>query len=223
VYSVDGMNWKDNGYGWSPREYQKIFCYEGTTTCNQWYKMERPGVVLQDGHPTHITWAVADVDKDNQVLPGSNHGTKIIVIPFDGVSFDNDFGVDGGSAGAGGTSNTGGAGGNATAGTGGLSNGGSTTIVAGTGGQATGGSSNVAGAAATGGASGNSAGGQLAAGSPPAVAGASGLGASNPDAGSDDGGCGCRVAGRPVPSKSLVILGLLGLLGRRRFKRRNKQ
>jgi MYXO-CTERM domain-containing protein len=111
VYSVDGItNWKDNGYAWSPREYKKIFCYEGSTTCNQWYKMERPGVVLENGHPTHITWAVADVDKDNQVLPGTNHGTKIIVVPFDGVAFDNDFGVGGsgtGGTGSGGSSSTG--------------------------------------------------------------------------------------------------------------------
>ena len=56
VYSADGItNWKDNGYAWSPRDYQKIFCYEGSTTCTQWYKMERPGVVLQDGHPAYIT------------------------------------------------------------------------------------------------------------------------------------------------------------------------
>jgi len=117
VYSVDGINdWKDNGYAWSPREYAKIFCYEGSPTCNQWYKMERPSVVLQDGHPTHVTWAVADVDKDNQIPGGSNHGSKIIVIPFDGVAFDNDFGV-GGSSGTGGASGTGGNSG--TSGTGG--------------------------------------------------------------------------------------------------------
>ena len=67
LYSADGItNWTDNGYGWSPREYQKIFGYEGSTTKTQWYKMERPGVVLEDGHPTHITWAVSDVDKDNR-------------------------------------------------------------------------------------------------------------------------------------------------------------
>jgi hypothetical protein len=94
VYSADGIsNWKDDGYAWSPRDYQMIFCYEGSTTCTQWYKMERPGVVLQDGHPTHITWAVSDVDKDSQVLPGTNHGTKIVVVPFDGVAFDNDYAV----------------------------------------------------------------------------------------------------------------------------------
>jgi MYXO-CTERM domain-containing protein len=113
LYSSDGLSWKDNGYAWSPRDYQKIFCYEGSTTCNAWYKMERPGVVLEDGHPTHITWAVSDVDKDNQVLPGTNHGTKVVVVPFDGVAFDNDFGTGGssGTGGGGGGSGTGGAGG----------------------------------------------------------------------------------------------------------------
>ena len=231
VYSADGISWKDNGYAWSPREYQKIFCYEGTTTCTQWYKMERPGVVLQDGHPTHLTWAVADVDKDNQVLPGTNHGTKIIVVPFDGVAFDNDFGVPGSSGGGGGTggaSSTGGAGGNGgLGGTGGLSaggstTGGSTTMVAGSGGQAaTGGSSNVAGSTATGGAAGSSAGGQLTAGGPAAVGGAAASGASNGDPASDDGGCGCRVAAGPASSKSPAILAIvLGLLGLRRGRRR---
>jgi MYXO-CTERM domain-containing protein len=245
VYSVDGItNWKDNGYAWSPRDYQKIFCYEGSTTCSQWYKMERPGVVLQDGHPTHITWAVADVDKDNQVLPGTNHGTKIIVVPFDGVTFDKDFGVDGGGAGTGGASSTGGAGGNSgtagtAAGSGGLTStggsggaggspsvggtggtGGTTTIVAGTGGQATGGVSSVAGGAAVAGAV-NGAAGQSATGGQLAIGGAAASGNLSPDAGSD--GCGCRVAGGPAPSKSLALLGIVGLLLRRRSRRRHQQ
>jgi MYXO-CTERM domain-containing protein len=130
VYSSDGItNWKDNGYAWSPRDYQKIFCYEGSTTCTAWYKMERPSVVLEDGHPTHITWAVADVDKDNQIPAGSNHGSKVIVVPFDGVAFDNDFGTGGGGAsGTGGSSGTGGAGGTSgrDGGLGGSDSGGST-------------------------------------------------------------------------------------------------
>ncbi len=48
-----------------------------------WRICGSPGVVLQDGHPTHITWAVADVDQDNQITPTTNDGTKIIVVPFD--------------------------------------------------------------------------------------------------------------------------------------------
>src|SRR6185312_15823545 len=164
VYSPDGLTgWKDNGYAWSPRDYQKIFCYEGSTTCNAWYKMERPGVVLENGHPMYITWAVADVDKDNSVTAGSNHGTKVIVVPFDGVAFDSDFG-NGSTGGAGGGTGTGGAaGGSAGAkGTGGAAGGskgtgGATGGVSGTGGLgtggavATGGSGGTAGARGTGG------------------------------------------------------------------------
>ena len=148
LYSSDGLSWKDNGYAWSPRDYQKIFCYEGSTHCDAWYKMERPGVVLQDGHPTHMTWAVSDVDKDNQVTPGTNHGTKVVVVPFDGVTFDNDFGVGGsGGAGTGGASSTGGTSSSAggTKATGGSSTAGGT--------KATGGSSTAGGANATGGTS----------------------------------------------------------------------
>ncbi len=158
LYSSDGLSWKDNGYAWSPRDYQKIFCYEGTTTCTAWYKMERPGVVLQDGHPTHITWAVSDVDKDTQVLPGTNHGTKVVVVPFDGVTFDNDFGV-GGSGGGAGTGGASSAGGSSTAG-GAKATGGSSTAG---GAKATGGSSTAGGAKATGG-SGNATGGAVATG-----------------------------------------------------------
>jgi hypothetical protein len=229
VYSEDGISWKDNGYAWSPREYQKMFCYEGTTTCSQWYKIERPGVVLQDGHPTHITWAVADVDKDNQVLPGTNHGTKIIVVPFDGVAFDNDFGVEGvgGTGGAGGAS-TGGAGGNnAGAGNGGVPTAGSNAVGGSASGQAgtAGGPAVAGGGGATGGAAGSSAGGQLAGGFP-AVGGASPSGASNAGTGAgadaDAGDCGCRVAGGPAPAKSLALLGLLAVLGRRRSRRQNQ-
>jgi MYXO-CTERM domain-containing protein len=172
VYSPDGLTgWKDNGYAWSGRDYKKIFCYEGTTTCTAWYKMERPGVVLEDGHPTHITWAVSDVDKDNQVLPGTNHGTKVIVVPFDGVAFDTDFGTGGGDAGAGGAAGTGGttgAGGGsgrggATGMDGGLSGGagGNATADAGRGGTTVAGGANASGGATSsnGGTTGGGAGG----------------------------------------------------------------
>jgi len=245
VYSTDGLNWKDNGYAWSPRDYQKIFCYEGTSTCSQWYKMERPSVVLQDGHPTHITWAVSDVDKDNAVLPGTPHGTKIVVVPFDGVAFDNDFGVGGptggtgaggaaaggtgaGGAAAGGSSSTAGASGNngtggSVAGSGGLTSTGGNAVGGSSGQAATGGASPVGGSTATGGAVSNATAGQVATGGQPAVGGAQAPNGANPGTSSDAGGCGCRVARGPAPSKSLAILGILGVLGLRRSKRRNRR
>jgi len=169
LYSPDGLAWKDNGYAWSPRDYQKIFCYEGSTTCNAWYKMERPGVVLEGGHPTHITWAVSDVDKDNQVTPGTNHGTKVVVVPFDGVAFDTDFGT-GGSSGTGGASGTGG-----TSGTGGVSGRGGAS--GGTGGSpADGGAPGVGGSTGTGGGASDAGRGGTGGGASSGTAGAAGAG-----------------------------------------------
>jgi hypothetical protein len=198
IYSKDGINdWKDNGYGWSPREYKKIFCYEGSTVCNAWYKMERPSVVLQDGHPTHATWAVSDVDKDNQVTPTSNSGTKVVVIPFDGVAFDNDFG-DGSAGGTGGNSGTGGAGG--AAGTGGRTGGntgggGAATGGAATGGVATGGVATGGQAGATTGGAGSSGGKTGGTVAPSGGAGSGGSASAGASAGSTGGKAGGSSAG----------------------------
>jgi hypothetical protein len=191
LYSADGINdWKDDGLAFNPRLYQKIFCYEGSTTCTQWYKMERPGVVLENGHPTHVTWAVADVDKDNQIPAGSNHGSKVIVVPFDGVTFDTDYGTVSGTGGAsstGGASGTGGTSGAGGASGGGTSKGGS----AGTSG-ASGGNAGKGGSAGTGGASGGSAGKGGSAGTGGAggsvTSGGSATGGSNAMGGSATGG-----------------------------------
>lgn len=93
--SVDGIhNWTDRGLAYDPRSAAKIFSYANGTV-NHWFKMERPQILVQNGLVTHVTFAVADVNKDNQIPAGSNHGSKVIVIPFDGVAFDKDFGVPG--------------------------------------------------------------------------------------------------------------------------------
>jgi MYXO-CTERM domain-containing protein len=224
LYSPDGINdWTDGGLSCNPRLYDKIFGYEGSTEHTQWYKMERPGVVLEDGHPTHVTWAVSDVDKDNQIPGNSNHGSKVIVLPFDGVTFDTDYGVGGGGAGAGGTAGAGAGGAGAGASSGGASgsggNGGTggaagsggssgTGAAAGSGGQGggvdTGGRSGDAGGAAVsggaGGAGGAGTGGVSTnagghAGSGGAAAEASG-GRSSGGATSNLGGAGAAAAGR---------------------------
>jgi hypothetical protein len=56
-------------------------------TVNHWNKIERPGVLIENGHVTHFTFAVIDVDKSQE---GGNdtHGSKVIVVPFDGVGLD---------------------------------------------------------------------------------------------------------------------------------------
>ena len=108
--SVDGIhNWTDEGLAYDPRLASKLFSYVGSTTVNQWNKMERPGVLMESGHITHVTFAVSDVDKNSQIPAGSNHGSKVIVVPFDGVTFDTDTGAGGGGGtGSGGASSTGG-------------------------------------------------------------------------------------------------------------------
>ena len=133
--STDGIhNWTDQGLAYDPRYAQQIFSYTDGTV-DHWYKMERPNVLVENGLITHVTFAVADVNKDNQIPAGTNHGSKVIVVPFDGVAFDKDTGLGTGGAGgtgAGGNHGTGGAAGSG-AGTGG--HGGTGGAAAGTGGQ----------------------------------------------------------------------------------------
>jgi hypothetical protein len=249
LYSTDGINnWTDDGLAFNPRLYQKIFCYEGGTTCSQWYKMERPGVVLQDGHPTHITWAVADVDKDNQIPANSNHGSKVIVVPFDGVAFDNDFGTGSvGGAGAGGASSSAGgassvvAGGSSSAGgstaAGGSSTGGVTATIGGadsTGGTVAIGGSNATGrttttvtatggAVSTGGAPGGN--GTNTAGQKGYQVGGGSVGGEsstlpvNETDTDSDGGCGCRTAGGRQSSTGFGIGIIFGALVLRSVRR----
>ncbi|MGD0838707.1 MAG: glycoside hydrolase family protein [Polyangia bacterium] len=107
--SLDGIHdWTDQGLAYDPRFAQQLFRTTDGTVDN-WYKMERPGVVMEGGHISHMTFAVSDVDKNNQILANTNHGSKVLVMAFDGVTFDAETGV-GGAGGAGGSSGTGGRG-----------------------------------------------------------------------------------------------------------------
>jgi hypothetical protein len=108
--SSDGIHdWTDHGLAYDPRYAQQIFSYTDGTV-DHWYKMERPNVLVENGLVTHVTFAVSDVDKNNQIPAGTDHGSKVIVVPFDGVTFDKDTGVNG-SGGAGGSGGVGGRGG----------------------------------------------------------------------------------------------------------------
>ena len=59
-------------------------------TVNHWDKLERPGVLIENGHVTHFTLAVLDVPK-NLERGNDPHGSKIIVVPFDGADLDRDL------------------------------------------------------------------------------------------------------------------------------------
>ncbi len=88
ITSVDGINnWTLRGLAYDPT---KDFVRYTDGTVNHWEKIERPGVHLEDGHVTHFTFAVLDVPK-NEERGNDTHGSKVIVVPFDGVAFDRDM------------------------------------------------------------------------------------------------------------------------------------
>ena len=86
--SVDGVgHWVFRGLAYDPT---KDFVRYTDGTVNHWNKMERPGVVLEKGHVVAVTLAVIDVAKDDE-KGNDGHGSKIIVIPFDGAALDRDL------------------------------------------------------------------------------------------------------------------------------------
>ena len=86
--SVDGKsNWVNRGLAYDPtREF--IRYTDGSV--NHWEKLERPGVLIENGHVTALTLAAIDVSK-GQDKRNDHHGSKIIVIPLDGAALDRDL------------------------------------------------------------------------------------------------------------------------------------
>ena len=88
ITSVDGINdWKYQGVAYDPT---KDFLRYTDGTVNHWNKLERPGVYLENGHVVAVTLAVIDVPKDDE-KGNDGHGSKIIVVPFDGAALDKDL------------------------------------------------------------------------------------------------------------------------------------
>jgi hypothetical protein len=86
--SKDGLtHWVNRGVAYDPR---KDFVRYTDGTVNHWNKMERPGVLLENGHVKYFTLAAIDVEK-NEDRGNDNHGGKVVVIPFDGEAFDRDM------------------------------------------------------------------------------------------------------------------------------------
>lgn len=86
LMSENGLTgWEDQGVAYKP---ESDFIRYTDGTVNRWNKIERPNVVIdRNGHVTHFTFAVIDVDKGND-NGDDNHNSKIIVVPFDGLQFD---------------------------------------------------------------------------------------------------------------------------------------
>ncbi|HSS37712.1 MAG TPA: hypothetical protein VLT58_02985, partial [Polyangia bacterium] len=252
IMSKNGTtNWVSTGLAYqgtqSPTNSNSKWLRYTDGTVNVWHNMERLGVLVENGHPTHFTFAVTDVDKNTTAV--NQGGSKILVVPFDGVRFDCDNGdsascaelnaPDGGTTGtAGASGGGGGAGGLAgragsagaagspasggTAGTAGRSGG--TGGAPGTGGS-TGGSFGTGGASATGGAPGSGGTSATGGGSGSGTGGASATGAGGttpPGAGGDSGGgCSCSTAGG-LPLAGVMFAPLVSLLLVRRRRRAMK-
>ncbi|WP_339900021.1 glycoside hydrolase family protein [uncultured Gilvimarinus sp.] len=76
-------NWVDTGIAYDPR-----LGFEYTDgSKNTWSLLERPGVLVENGHVTHFTFSALDVSKPEDV-GNDNHGSKVLVVPFDGKCFD---------------------------------------------------------------------------------------------------------------------------------------
>jgi hypothetical protein len=86
--SVDGItDWKLRGLAYDPT---RDFVRYTDGTVNRWDKLERPGVVIENGHVVALSLAVLDVPKDDE-KGNDRHGSKVIVIPFDGAALDRDL------------------------------------------------------------------------------------------------------------------------------------
>ena len=86
--SEDGIhNWTFHGVAYDPT---RDFVRYTDGTVNRWPKLERPGVFIENGHVAALTLAVIDVEKE-QEHGNDGHGSKIIVIPFDGAALDRDL------------------------------------------------------------------------------------------------------------------------------------
>jgi hypothetical protein len=86
--STDGIhNWTLRGLAYDPT--RDIVRYPDGTV-NHWEKMERPGVYIENGHVAAVTLASIDIPKDDD-KGNMPHGSKVVVIPFDGAALDADL------------------------------------------------------------------------------------------------------------------------------------
>jgi len=87
--SLDGIhNWKNRGLAMS-RQGESIFRYTDGTV-NKWFIVQRPTVYLEDGEVKAFNFSVIDVHKGDDG-GNDNHGSKIVMVPFDGKAFAKDM------------------------------------------------------------------------------------------------------------------------------------
>jgi hypothetical protein len=233
IMSKDGVtNWTSTGLAYqatqTPANANSSWLRYTDGTVNQWHNMERVSVYQENGHVTHFTFAVTDVNKNATGV--SNGGSKILVVPFNGVQFDCDNGdpascaelavTDGGAADsrasdarAGGSGGAGGATADASAGAGGRA-------VTGAGG-ATGGGGAIGAGGATGSGGATGTGGVAGTGGAATGVGSGSGGATGPSASGSGGGCTCAVNSASGGGTAAVwlLLASLVVMVRRRARR----
>lgn len=83
--SEDGIhNWKNRGMAFDI--HKKDFFRYSDGTANWWQTVQRPTVYIEDGIVRAFNFSVIDVGKGGD-RPNDNHGSKIVVVPFDGEAF----------------------------------------------------------------------------------------------------------------------------------------
>lgn len=88
ITSVDGIHdWTFRGLAYDPTT---DFVRYTDGTVNHWNKMERPGVYIENGHVVAVTLASIDIPKEED-HGNEPHGSKVLVIPFDGAALDRDL------------------------------------------------------------------------------------------------------------------------------------
>ena len=88
LISRNGISgWRFQGLAYEP---EADFIRYGNGVVNRWNKLERPGVVIDKGHVVALTFSVIDVPKEAQ-RGNDGHGSKVIVLPFDGAAMDRDL------------------------------------------------------------------------------------------------------------------------------------
>ena len=214
--SGNRSNWKSTGLAYqatqSPANSNSNWLRYTDGTVNQWHNMERVGVYQENGHVTHFTFAVTDVDKNSSAV--NSGGSKILVVPFNGVQFDCDNGDAASCAEA--ASGAGGAGG--IGGGGGQGGSGGAAGAAATGGGAVGAGGGTAGGAA-GSTGGKSGGAGVAPGTGGRTTGTVGAAGQSGSTAGSSSGCACDVApARPMRATLLWLATLLAFLRRRRCR-----
>jgi hypothetical protein len=86
ITSTDGITGWTLGSGLAYDPTANFIRYTNGTV-NHWNKLERLNVYIENGHVVAMTLAAIDVAKDRE-LGNDQHGSKVIVIPFDGAGLD---------------------------------------------------------------------------------------------------------------------------------------